>query len=331
MGESRTCDNWSGKHSRDGTTAGQGCVDPLRLGLRRETPPRPRRWSDLSRGTACLTNSTSSLLPLTSSTTLRRVVSAAATAAAMLTCSCRHHERVPPLLTPPSGARHARNIHWLVGWGGCGCWWLWWWWCGRDSYDDVFIHIAARLHRITMAEHLGVRLPASPPPGALDNQTTVGRRGRTPGDSTSGWTESEKCRISEEKRPKLPLQPEGNICPQQRVCAPTRAARADGVSAMNTQAPYHVERKRNPCPHRRIRTTTRASRQTTHRMLMANTSTKPRRTRAQFLAHSDVSAHRRALPAQMGSPTAMNTEHKPRRVSVPPPQQLRAMMPSLSE
>ena len=38
--------------------------------------------------------------------------------------------------------------------------------CGRD----VFIHITARMHLIGVAEHLGVRLPASPPPRALDNE-----------------------------------------------------------------------------------------------------------------------------------------------------------------
>ena len=60
------------------------------------------------------------------------------------------------------------------------CWLrLWLWWCGRDINDDVFFHIAASVRLITVAEHLGVRFPASPPPG-------------TP--STSRWTEAEKCR-----------------------------------------------------------------------------------------------------------------------------------------
>ena len=38
--------------------------------------------------------------------------------------------------------------------------------CNRD----VFIHITARMHLIGVTEHLGVRLPASPPPRALDNE-----------------------------------------------------------------------------------------------------------------------------------------------------------------
>ena len=38
-------------------------------------------------------------------------------------------------------------------------------WCGRGINDDVFFHITATVHLIRVAEHLGVRLPASPPPG----------------------------------------------------------------------------------------------------------------------------------------------------------------------
>ena len=34
----------------------------------------------------------------------------------------------------------------------------------------MFIHERQRMHRIGVTEHLGVRLPASPPPGALNNQ-----------------------------------------------------------------------------------------------------------------------------------------------------------------
>ena len=58
--------------------------------------------------------------------------------------------------------------------------WLWllfWWWCGRDINDDVFFHIAASVHPITVAEHLGVRLPASPPPRALDDQQLLAVEG----------------------------------------------------------------------------------------------------------------------------------------------------------
>ena len=42
---------------------------------------------------------------------------------------------------------------------------------GADSvYYDVSVDIAKRVHRIQVAEHLGVRLPASPPPRALDDE-----------------------------------------------------------------------------------------------------------------------------------------------------------------
>ena len=58
-------------------------------------------------------------------------------------------------------------------------WWLWWLWCfvvvvvvvvRTRCNRDVFIHITARMHLIGVTEHLGVRLPASPPLRALDNE-----------------------------------------------------------------------------------------------------------------------------------------------------------------
>ena len=48
----------------------------------------------------------------------------------------------------------------------------------------VFIHTTARMHRITVAEHLGVRLPVSLLPWA----------------PTSGWTEANACCISAAKK-----------------------------------------------------------------------------------------------------------------------------------
>ena len=42
-----------------------------------------------------------------------------------------------------------------------------------NKYECVFIHTTARMHRITVAEHLGVRLSVSPPPGP---QRPDGRR-----------------------------------------------------------------------------------------------------------------------------------------------------------
>ena len=33
---------------------------------------------------------------------------------------------------------------------------MWWWWCGQDTNDEVFFHPAADMHRIGVAEHLGV-------------------------------------------------------------------------------------------------------------------------------------------------------------------------------
>ena len=49
-------------------------------------------------------------------------------------------------------------------------WWLLWLWYGRDITDDVFVQAAACMHLIGVAEHLGVRLLASPPSRALDNE-----------------------------------------------------------------------------------------------------------------------------------------------------------------
>ena len=49
--------------------------------------------------------------------------------------------------------------------------------------DDVSVDIVKRVHPIRVAEHLGVRLPASP----------------SPWHSTSRWTECEKCCISAAK------------------------------------------------------------------------------------------------------------------------------------
>ena len=43
--------------------------------------------------------------------------------------------------------------------------------------DEMFIHDAAREHLIRVAEHLGVRLPASSPPRALDNQQLLAVEG----------------------------------------------------------------------------------------------------------------------------------------------------------
>ena len=51
----------------------------------------------------------------------------------------------------------------------------WWWrWFGRGFYNDVSVHIAANLHLVALAEHLRVRLPASPPPLGLNVQMDGG-------------------------------------------------------------------------------------------------------------------------------------------------------------
>ena len=57
-----------------------------------------------------------------------------------------------------------RKARWILV---CHCvvwWWWWWWWCGRDV-TDMSVDMPSRVHLIRVAEHLGVRLPASPPPG----------------------------------------------------------------------------------------------------------------------------------------------------------------------
>ena len=87
----------------------QDSVHQLRLGLRRETRPRPGGRVFCLRGADCLSNSTSSLLPLSS-------VPAGCSGncsgdADLLVSLTRAH---PPLLTPLSGPSHARNIHWHV-------------------------------------------------------------------------------------------------------------------------------------------------------------------------------------------------------------------------
>ena len=43
--------------------------------------------------------------------------------------------------------------------------WWWWWWFRRCDNSDVFVDTIACVHLIRVAEHPGVRLPASPPPG----------------------------------------------------------------------------------------------------------------------------------------------------------------------
>ena len=40
-----------------------------------------------------------------------------------------------------------------------------WWWCGRVAHMTCLSMPNARMHLIRVAEHLGVRLLASPPPG----------------------------------------------------------------------------------------------------------------------------------------------------------------------
>ena len=46
-----------------------------------------------------------------------------------------------------------------------------------DTNNDVFIHIAAGLHLIREAEHLGVRPPASPLPPGFDDQQLLAIEG----------------------------------------------------------------------------------------------------------------------------------------------------------
>ena len=41
---------------------------------------------------------------------------------------------------------------------------MWWWWCGPLCYTRESVLPRALLHLIRVAEHLGVKLPASPPP-----------------------------------------------------------------------------------------------------------------------------------------------------------------------
>ena len=55
----------------------------------------------------------------------------------------------------------------------------------------VVLLTTARKHPVALAEHLGVRLPASPPSRALDNQQLLPVEGSS-WDSTSGWTESDE-------------------------------------------------------------------------------------------------------------------------------------------
>ena len=69
---------------------------------------------------------------------------------------------------------------------------------------DVYVHNCLRLVVQHVAEHLGVRLPASPPPPSPRRPTTVGRRGlkspKTPRTQLRE-EESEKCREYGEKKP----------------------------------------------------------------------------------------------------------------------------------
>ena len=48
-------------------------------------------------------------------------------------------------------------------------WWLWWLWCGRGTNAAMFFHNAEDMPLVGAAEHLGVRLLASPPPRGLKN------------------------------------------------------------------------------------------------------------------------------------------------------------------
>ena len=78
--------------------------------------------------------------------------------------------------------------------GCCGC-------CGcfrRGVQQCVYVDVIGASIVQCVAEHLGVRLPASPPPLSPRRRRTLCHRGLRKksagsGDSTSKWTESEKC------------------------------------------------------------------------------------------------------------------------------------------
>ena len=69
--------------------------------------------------------------------------------------------RAQPALTPPLATQKGK-LRWKTAW------WWWRWWVvggGADKMYDDFISESQRMHQIGVAERLGVRLPASPPPG----------------------------------------------------------------------------------------------------------------------------------------------------------------------
>ena len=82
--------------------------------------------------------------------------------------------------------------------------------CENAVTDDALFHTAATMHLIKVAEHLGVILPASPPPPSPRQPTTVGRRGDSPGTRRPDGRSPDKCRISAEK--KNQDQHEANEC-----------------------------------------------------------------------------------------------------------------------
>ena len=123
---------------------------------------------------------------------------------AVFCCGCFKHDL-------KRGKENTHQVLCQLTWGAldgeelCGSW------CCCDCLGHVFMSTTVKVDATTVsetnlhvAEHLGVWLPTSPPPLSPRQPTTVGCRGPPKKsaqnwDSTSKWTESEKCRKMQQK------------------------------------------------------------------------------------------------------------------------------------
>ena len=157
-----------------------------------------------------------------------------------------------------------------------------------------FFHTAATMHLIRVAEHLGVRLPASPTPRPSTTNPPGTRRldGRSPKNAVK--IRRKKHQLQSFRVESVPTSPYLPTSPHLHT-----------NTAMNTRAANHVERRQNPCPYRRICTPTRTSHGSEH------TSTIPRRAKRKPCPHSSIRSPTRASCHHKGRDgNALGTEHE---------------------
>ena len=165
-------------------------VTPLRPRLREDARPLPQRWSllcpwaVLRRVLHLLPGPGGSLLCSWGTVLLRAVVRRSCHGRSdrlLLVSPPRAQSSLSTSLSSsrglPAGPSSQKVTQHQKKEATQGATWLWWWWLvvvvRTRCYNGVFLHTTARWHLIGVAEHLGIRLPASPPPWA---QRPEGRR-----------------------------------------------------------------------------------------------------------------------------------------------------------